>query len=1187
MCYCAAPFGPLNWAISLCSLCSPLNCLLEEWRAGALNSDNFERLGSGNGRPLRRFSHALPEVVGVLVLLASFIFLWPCFAEEPSPKLLILNSYHPGYAWSDEELAGLRARLAEEYPDLLPSMEYLDTKRFPSEDRLVLVKDFLAAKYRDREFDLVIVLDNSALSMALNYREELFPGVPIVFAGINDFRPEMLSGHKDVTGVAEKVNIAGTLETALALHPHCKQIFVVNDYTSTGLALRRVMDSILPRFQERVDFRFLPPVTIEEMVEQLRSVPSDELVLILSFVTDREERIFPAKHTPLICSATTAPVYAIHKAYLGYGIVGGILLSGEGHGRKAGDIASRILSGEDPAGIPVVVESTASPMFDYVQLARFNVALSALPRGSTVINRPWSFYEHNKAVVWSVLSVLTVLSMVIVMLIWAIVQRRQAYELARSSEARLSAIVNNAQDCIFIKGPSLTYILVNPAMCNLLEMRQQEILGKTDMELFDAGSAKELGGLDGRVLDGAVVDTLLTVTIRGDKRYFHTIKVPLLDAEGQIAGLCGIARDITERKLTEQALVENEEKYRKLLEDASDAIFLADGETGMLLDGNQQATVLTGWSTDELKRMHQRELHPPEKRGIYTAAFGEHLASPGKTLEAVVLHRDGRHIPVEISASTFTMKGRLVIQGIFRDVTERKRAEEALQESEQHFRTLADSGQAMIWTSGADKLCDYFNRPWLAFTGRSLEQELGEGWTDGVHPEDLADCIKTYSSAFDRRKNFSMVYRLRRNDGEYRWIVDDGTPRYDRHGNFLGYIGHCLDITDQRRELEARQSLQAQLSQAQKMEAVGRLAGGVAHDFNNMLGVIIGHAELAMAQIGTSHAIFADLMEIRKAAERSADLTRQLLAFARRQTVSPKVLDLNETVERILKMLRRLIGEDIILAWLPSRTPCRVKVDPSQIDQILANLCVNARDAISGIGKITIETGLTFFDEDYCARHPEFAPGRFAMLAVSDDGCGMDAETVDKIFEPFFTTKAMGEGTGLGLATVYGIVKQNDGFINAYSELNHGTTFKIYLPCAGEQPAEKPLAPSKRHLRGDETVLLVEDEESLLALGKTILQQHGYEVLAAKSPTEALGIAQDHPGPIHLLITDVIMPEMNGKDLRDRLAEVKPGFECIFMSGYTANVIAHRGILDGGIDFLQKPFSIQTLLEKVRDVLDG
>ena len=395
------------------------------------------------------------------------------------------------------------------------------------------------------------------------------------------------------------------------------------------------------------------------------------------------------------------------------------------------------------------------------------------------------------------------------------------------------------------------------------------------------------------------------------------------------------------------------------------------------------------------------------------------------------------------------------------------------------------------------------------------------------------------------------------------------------------------EIFERKKAEEEKARLESQLRRAQKMESVGRLAGGVAHDFNNMLGIILGHTEMAMEEIDQEHKLFADFEEIRKAALRSADLTRQLLAYARKQTVSPKVLDLNETVEGMLTMLRSLIGEDIDLAWLPDNNLWPVKVDPSQIDQILANLCVNARDAIEGAGKITIETGTAVFDKDHCSRYPGFVPGEFVMFAVSDNGSGMNKETMDNIFEPFFTTKGVGEGTGLGLATVYGIVKQNNGFINVYSEPGRGTTFKIYLPRAEKQAAEKPLVDLKKDLRGKETVLMVEDEEPLLALGRTILLRHGYEVLAAKSPAEALGIVESYPGSIHLLITDVVMPGMNGKDLRDRLAEVKPGFKSVFMSGYTANVIAHHGIVEEGVDFLQKPFSVQALLEKVRNVLDG
>ncbi|MGC8493694.1 MAG: ATP-binding protein, partial [Syntrophobacteraceae bacterium] len=399
------------------------------------------------------------------------------------------------------------------------------------------------------------------------------------------------------------------------------------------------------------------------------------------------------------------------------------------------------------------------------------------------------------------------------------------------------------------------------------------------------------------------------------------------------------------------------------------------------------------------------------------------------------------------------------------------------------------------------------------------------------------------------------------------------------------FIASIRDITERRSAERERENLHAQLNQAQKLESVGRLAGGVAHDFNNMLGVILGHVEMALEQMEDAETLRMSLTEIRTAAMRSAELTRQLLAFARRQTISPQVLDMNETVEGMLKMLRRLIGENIDLVWLPAKNIWPVMVDPGQIDQVLANLCVNARDAISGTGKVSIETGTTCFDAEYCSRAPGVMPGEFVFLAVSDSGCGMEEEIMGKIFESFFTTKAVGEGTGLGLATVYGIVKQNSGLINVYSEPGRGTTFKIYLPRAEKQTAQKPPVLPPRDLRGTETVLLVEDEGPMLALGKTILERHGYTVLAAASPAKALELVQNHDGPIHLLITDVVMPEMNGKALRDKLAGLAPEFKTIFMSGYTADIIAHHGILEEGIAFLQKPFSVKTLLEKVRDVL--
>jgi signal transduction histidine kinase len=396
-----------------------------------------------------------------------------------------------------------------------------------------------------------------------------------------------------------------------------------------------------------------------------------------------------------------------------------------------------------------------------------------------------------------------------------------------------------------------------------------------------------------------------------------------------------------------------------------------------------------------------------------------------------------------------------------------------------------------------------------------------------------------------------------------------------------------LDIAERKRAEEERQKLQDQLIQAYKMESVGRLAGGVAHDFNNMLGIILGYAEMALTEVEPTHALYADLKQILMAVERSAALTRQLLAFARKQAIRPQVLKLNDTVAGMLTMLRRLIGEDIDLVWMPGADLWHVKMDPSQIDQLLANLCANARDAIVGVGQVIIETSNVVFDEAYCSEHKGFSSGEYVMLSVRDNGCGMDKETLLHIFEPFFTTKGVGQGTGLGLATVYGIVKQNEGFINVCSEPLKGATFEIYLPrhiAQAEQSQTDIVVGQPIHGQG--IVLLVEDEPGLLRLERTMLEGLGYQVLSAARPSEAIRLAKEHVGEIHLLMTDVIMPEMNARDLSKQFLTRYPHMKQLFTSGYTADVIAHRGVLEEGVHFIQKPFSMNDLAAKMREVLD-
>jgi len=397
-----------------------------------------------------------------------------------------------------------------------------------------------------------------------------------------------------------------------------------------------------------------------------------------------------------------------------------------------------------------------------------------------------------------------------------------------------------------------------------------------------------------------------------------------------------------------------------------------------------------------------------------------------------------------------------------------------------------------------------------------------------------------------------------------------------------------VDISQLKQAEGEKSKLEAQLHQAQKMESVGRLAGGVAHDFNNMLSVIIGQANLALMDLEPGQPLHTALEEIRKAAERSADLTRQLLAFARRQAVAPKVLDLNQAIAGTLTMLKRIIGENIELNWQPADDLWPCKIDPSQLDQILANLCSNSRDSIGEVGKITIQTNNCSIDESYRAHNAGFIPGEYVKLAVSDNGRGIAKEALPHIFEPFFTTKGAGKGTGLGLATVFGAIKQNDGFINVYSEAGLGTTFTIYLPrhlaaVAGAVP-ESAAPPPKQ---GNETILLVEDEPSVLAMATKILLRQGYTVLAANSPGDALRLAREHAGEIALLLTDVVMPEMSGRELAESLTRLNPRLKRLFMSGYTSDIIAHHGVIDEGVHFIQKPFTMNDLAAKVRQVLDG
>ena len=639
-----------------------------------------------------------------------------------------------------------------------------------------------------------------------------------------------------------------------------------------------------------------------------------------------------------------------------------------------------------------------------------------------------------------------------------------------------------------------------------------------------------------------------------------------------------VLSDITESKLAEVALRRSEAKLEKIVSNIGDVVALID-QDGITRYKSPNIERLFGWKpTEVVGRDVLSNVHPEDKE-LVKNFFDTLLSEPNATgtTEYRYQCRDGSYRWIEFTGVNLLHDPDLNgLLGDYHDLSKRKQAGA---ERELLAMAIAQAAEIVLITDALGDI-EYVNPAFESLTGYTREEVIGRNPRFLKSGQQDVAFYREMWATLTRGKIWQGTLVDRKKDGTFITMETSISPVHDSAGTIVNYVAAKRDIT-----LEL--SLRAQFDQAQKMESVGRLAGGVAHDFNNMLGVILGYTELALEQVGPAHPIFDDLQEIRNAAERSADLTRQLLAFSRQRTRAPKVLDLSETIAGMLKMLGRLIGEDIKLVFDPGKNLWPTKIDPSQLDQILVNLCVNARDAITDIGRITIEIGNSKFDEEFCASHAGFLPGEYVGVSVTDTGSGMDKATLAHIFEPFFTTKEMGKGTGLGLATVYGIVKQNRGFINVYSEVGEGTRFTIYLSRhvgdEAQKNAEEKASPDER---GRETILLVEDEPAILSMTKVLLERQGYIVLAASTPDQAIGIAKEHANAIHLLMTDVVMPEMNGRELAKTLQELYPGLQLLFMSGYTANVIDHHGVLDSDVCFIQKPFSMHDLFAMIRKALD-
>jgi len=774
-----------------------------------------------------------------------------------------------------------------------------------------------------------------------------------------------------------------------------------------------------------------------------------------------------------------------------------------------------------------------------------------------------------------------------------ITERKRAEEVLRESQERFRLAFEDANIGMCLVDLNGRLTRVNQKMCEIFGYTRKEL---EELTVNDIAHPEDLN-LSPTFMDRATSGEVEHAIF--EKRYFHKnghivygqVSSSLVrDAQGAPQYFISHVQDITERKQAEVALRQSEEKFKQLFDDAPVGYFEYDVQ-GRITSINRTELEMLGYALEEMigqlvwKFVVEEEI---ARQQILAKLAG--TMPPARGLERTYRRKDGTTFPAIVEDrlildSEGKIKG---IRATIQDITEHKKAEEALRSSEEKYRTILENIEDGYFEVDIAGNFTFYNDSLCRILGYSRDEMIGMNnrqYTDQENAKKLFQAFNKVYRTGEPAREFD--WEIIRKDGTRRSIEASVSLLKDPSGNRIGFRGIVRDITERKRIEQEKTTLEEQLRQSQKMEAIGRLAGGVAHDFNNLLTVIKGYSQLSLTEMKKGDPLKENIEEIKKAADRAADLTRQLLAFSRRQVMEMKVLDLNDLLRNLDKMLRRVIGEDIELATILEENLGRVKTDPGQIEQVIMNLAVNARDAMSKGGKLTIETANVDLDQAYARAHVAVKPGPYVMISASDTGVGMPPEIRDRIFEPFFTTKEKGKGTGLGLSTVYGIVKQSSGNIWVYSEPEKGTTFKIYLPRVDEPFEELKEKLVKKELpRGNETILIVEDEEDVLKLAGRILSRQGYHVLEASSGEEALRICKKKKEPFHLLLTDVVMPQMSGRQLEEQLSRVCQDFKVLYMSGYTDNAITHHGVLEKGMNYIQKPFTVDGLIRKVREVLD-
>ncbi len=759
-------------------------------------------------------------------------------------------------------------------------------------------------------------------------------------------------------------------------------------------------------------------------------------------------------------------------------------------------------------------------------------------------------------------------------------------------EMWLSTTLKSIGDAIIATDENGGIRFMNPIAEKLTGWQQEDATGLDSSEVFRIINEKTGELVENPITKAfqtrktvALANHTLLISRDGRRTPIEDSAAPIVNEKGDVLGVVLDFRDVSEKRENERTLRNSEKKFKSIFQASYDAILISD-LNGQILSCNKAAQEIFGFSEENLLGQSISLLLPS-----LNCYFSPNLSSLskqkdihnliGKALEIEGKKNDETIFPIDLSITNWETEEGQFLSFTVRDITERKNAEQALKMERDFISTVMDTDGVLVVV--LDSFGNFIrgNKTWEILTGYKTENILNKKYELLLRSEaEIKQYREIMNKIYTGEKIGKEEIPLITKEGETRRILWSYSTIANEGGGIDFVVATGQDITDLRKAEE-------QLRQAQKMDAIGKLAGGIAHDFNNLLTAINGYSDLMLETMDPSEEYYEDIKEIRRAGSRAADLTRQLLAFSRRQMLNMRVLDLNESLRNIDKMLRRIIGEHISLDYVLSKELVPVKGDASQIDQIVLNLAVNARDAMPNGGKLTIETANVILDKNYSNKHFQMRPGEYVMLAISDTGIGMSKEVQERIFEPFFTTKEVGKGTGLGLSTVYGIVKQSNGFIWVYSEEGQGTTFKIYLPKADlKEKQQSQFDEFQATYSGSETILLVEDEKFVRDLVARILGKNGYKTVIAKDAREALQLVDEELEAFDLLLTDVVMPEISGKELEGYLREKGLKFKTLYMSGYTDKAIVRHGVLNENIEFIQKPFAPGALLKKVRKILD-